>query len=237
MMIQTPHLEFAGRPSLRRRTVMLVLHHPAMPAATPEQIHAIHLRRGWRGAGYHYLVRKDGSVHSLRPQDEVGAHAGVGALRSHPGYTNNTESVGLCFEGYFHPRDGLHDTAMGAAQMAAGDELILYLLAKYPDIHAILAHREMPGAHTACPGDFFPLSHFKALLAQPCAWPRSLKRGCRGEDVRRLQERLNALGFPCGAADGIFGPQTLCAVLAAQAAHSLVADGIAGPNTRAALGL
>ena len=34
-----------------------------------------HLKRGWIGAGYNILVRKDGSVWELRPLWAVGAHA------------------------------------------------------------------------------------------------------------------------------------------------------------------
>ena len=34
-----------------------------------------HLRRGGSGAGYHYYIRKDGSIKSLRPVDKSGAHA------------------------------------------------------------------------------------------------------------------------------------------------------------------
>ncbi len=57
----------------------------------------------------------------------------------------------------------------------------------------------------------------------------------RGKDVRALQTLLNAQGFFCGAADGIFGDKTKAAVLSFQSAKGLVADGIAGPLTKEAL--
>ena len=57
----------------------------------------------------------------------------------------------------------------------------------------------------------------------------------RGDDVKALQAMLNVLGFDCGTIDGIFGNKTKAGVLAFQQAKGLVADGIVGPLTRAAL--
>ncbi|NJO20753.1 MAG: peptidoglycan-binding protein [Spirulinaceae cyanobacterium RM2_2_10] len=59
----------------------------------------------------------------------------------------------------------------------------------------------------------------------------SLRLGAEGEAVRRLQTRLQALGFLEGAIDGIFGPATLAAVEAAQADLGLTVDGVVGPAT------
>ena len=64
---------------------------------------------------------------------------------------------------------------------------------------------------------------------------KSGKTMLRGVDVRTLQESLNALGFDCGDADGIFGKKTDAAVRAFQAAKNLEVDGVVGKNTRAAL--
>jgi hypothetical protein len=56
-----------------------------------------------------------------------------------------------------------------------------------------------------------------------------------GHDVTVLQEALSALGFSCGAVDGIFGPSTEHAVSAFQRSCGQLADGIAGPGTIASL--
>lgn len=58
-----------------------------------------------------------------------------------------------------------------------------------------------------------------------------LRKGCRGEAVRELQERLNYLGYSCGVVDGIFGDDTKDAVKAFQAEHGLAVDGVAGAKT------
>ncbi len=63
----------------------------------------------------------------------------------------------------------------------------------------------------------------------------TVRSGNRGADVTYLQQRLAALGYKPGAADGIFGAKTLAAVKAFQKDHRLTVDGIVGPKTWAAL--
>lgn len=50
-----------------------------------------------------------------------------------------------------------------------------------------------------------------------------------GDDVAELQSSLNAIGFDAGDVDGIFGPDTLRALLDFQHNRRLAEDGIAGP--------
>ena len=58
-----------------------------------------------------------------------------------------------------------------------------------------------------------------------------LKKGSRGELVKRLQEALGA------GVDGVFGKGTEAKVRAFQEEHGLTVDGIAGPKTLAAMDL
>jgi peptidoglycan hydrolase-like protein with peptidoglycan-binding domain len=57
----------------------------------------------------------------------------------------------------------------------------------------------------------------------------------KSEQVSSLQELLSKRGFYNGAVDGIMGPQTRNAIIAAQKNYGLVTDGIAGNQTLASL--
>ena len=63
------------------------------------------------------------------------------------------------------------------------------------------------------------------------------KMGSRGEEVRRIQQKLTSLGYFSSAIDGIYGTRTQSAVRSFQRDRGLAVDGIAGPKTLAALGL
>ena len=72
----------------------------------------------------------------------------------------------------------------------------------------------------------------ETALPEPAATPLpTLSSGAKGEDVRRLQQRLTDLGYKPGKPDGIFGSGTRSAVSAFQRRNGLSADGVAGPLT------
>ena len=66
--------------------------------------------------------------------------------------------------------------------------------------------------------------------------PSALRKGDRGNDVRRVQEALARFGFDI-IPDGEFGPVTEGLVIDFQQIHGLEPDGIVGPETRLSLGL
>ena len=74
----------------------------------------------------------------------------------------------------------------------------------------------------------------RAIGARPLG-ARMLHKGNRGWDVAALQFRLQRHGHPPAGVDGVFGAGTQSAVTSFQSANGLTADGVAGPQTIAAL--
>lgn len=130
------NLEF-GALSTRKSTKRAILHHAEASKCTAEDIHHWHKQNGWSGAGYHFLVRKDGSIYRLRPEWAVGAHA----------KGSNSDSIGICFEGSYMTE------TMPQEQINAGRELLGYLKGKY-GFSKVQAHRDV--CQTNCPGINFP---------------------------------------------------------------------------------
>jgi len=70
---------------------------------------------------------------------------------------------------------------------------------------------------------------------RPALGSRPLTTGARGWDVAALQFLLARHGFPSGPLDGGLGPRSTAALVRFQRWAGLVADGVAGPATLAAL--
>ena len=62
---------------------------------------------------------------------------------------------------------------------------------------------------------------------------RTLSKGMKGEDVKAVQVRLNALGYYDGKLDGVYGDGTRDAVKLFQARNGMTVDGKVGPRTLA----
>lgn len=196
MKINETSLKF-GSLSKRGSTGRIILHHAEAASCTPEQIHQWHLANGWSGAGYHFLVRKDGTVWRLRPEWAVGAHA-QGA---------NSDSLGVCFEGRYQTEE------MPQAQIDAGRELVGRLKAGY-GISKVQRHKDV--GSTDCPGKNFPFEAIAGTSAatSPSSSAASSKPAAKpaakgGAWVRSLQAECNAQGFSKQVVDGIAGPNTL----------------------------
>lgn len=76
----------------RARTDMIVVHcaatKPSMDIGRKE-IQMWHVQQGWLAIGYHFVIRRDGTVEEGRPHDCVGSH-----VRSH-----NSSTLGICLVG------------------------------------------------------------------------------------------------------------------------------------------
>ena len=107
---------------------------------TPEQLKHDHLQRGFIDVGYHFYIRKDGSVTQHRRLNEVGAHC----------RPFNRCSIGICYEGGLDTNGKPKDTRT-LKQRATLIGLLLDLHRKFPKA-VIRGHNEMPGTTPkACP--------------------------------------------------------------------------------------
>lgn len=108
---------------------------------TRDDIDVMHKVRGWRKVGYHYVIRRDGTVEVGRAEHEVGAHVGG----------QNTGKIGICCIGGLNratgPNKGVDNrTPVQTAELIA---LIRELLKRYPGAE-VVGHRDL--AATQCPG-------------------------------------------------------------------------------------
>ena len=113
----------------------IVIHHTASTAKeTVEQIHNFHINNnGWAGIGYHFYIRKDGTVYKGRDEKYAGAHC----------VDYNSISLGICLEDNFEiekPTD---------SQLKSLSELLQHLKQKYGNVQ-VVGHRDLNA--TACPG-------------------------------------------------------------------------------------
>ena len=217
MEIIETNLEFKDM-STRKSTERIILHHAAAQNCSAEDIHRWHLNNGWSGAGYHFLVKKDGKVYRLRPEDKVGAHA----------YGSNYNSIGICFEGNYMEED------MPEAQKAAGQELVAYLKNKY-NITTVQKHKDV--CATSCPGDKFPFDEIANSEASNEIISQPHKNENKG-NVAIIQAILNDKYGLSIAVDNIYGNETkkslvkgLQTELNEQYHRGLIVDGIFGTNT------
>ena len=92
------------------------------------------------------------------------------------------------------------------------------------------------GVLAVYPGEERKPTHAPAQPTKPATESRpTVKSGSTGDAVKTLQKRLTILGYPCGAADGIFGVKTKYAVQDFQRKQGIAVDGIVGTTTWARL--
>lgn len=219
MKIIETNLKF-GSMTKRSKTERIILHHAAASSCSAEQIHSWHLKNAWAGAGYHFLVRKDGSIYRLRPEEYVGAHA----------RGSNYNSIGICAEGNFE------NETMSNVQKNSLIELVSYIKGKY-GISKVQRHKDV--GSTACPGRNYP---FDEIATAKTSSQNTSTNVCDGNPIiKSIQTKLNDLYKVNLVADGISGPLTKKGLVKGlqiefnnQLKKNLVTDGIFGLATKKA---
>lgn len=114
------------------KVLLVILHHRAGNGDV-ESIHAQHLKNGWAGIGYHFYIRKDGTVYEGRPIAYVGSHC----------KGNNSCSLGVCLEGDFRKE------VPTLEQLIAVRDVYKMVRKTYRNIYKMVNHRDL--YKTACP--------------------------------------------------------------------------------------
>lgn len=202
-----------GTGNLRKTTDHIQIHHTVGFYGTPEKWAALHKRKiekdGHKGVGYNFLVCQNGEIYLGRPVDR--SHGGV---KDNLTNSANQRSVAIAFDG-----DMRDDALPTQVQWRAAIRLTKDLMAMYNiSADAVLGHNEIPVYEDGRPtGKTYP-------TACPCidmdAFRAELKGGNtpmtfeltspyqRGPEYEAMQVALNAAGYDCGKADGVWGPKS-----------------------------
>lgn len=135
----------------------IIIHHSATEFGNARVFDTGHQKRGFtRGLGYHFVIdngtqtKVDGQIEAsprwIKQLD--GAHCAAGGM--------NSVGIGICLVGDF-------DNSAPTQRQIDSLVYLVNVLRKQYDIpeSRILGHRDVPGAKTDCPGNYFPWWEFK----------------------------------------------------------------------------
>jgi len=208
--------------AVRKRTDLLVVHVTATPPSKDigvKEVRAMHKAKGWSDVGYHFVIRRSGTIEAGRPLNQIGSHVA--------GW--NSVSVGISLVGGVDAK-GKPENNATPAQIKALDQVLRELLIRYPNAR-ICGHRDLSPDRDG-DGVIEPHEHIKAC---PCfdAIPWANDRGLPGAAIRGawdhaaptiheiaapdarnayLQKLLARAGYAFGPIDGIVGKRTMAAL-------------------------
>ena len=126
---------------MARKIDKIIVHCSATPEGKDYSVDTIrkwHLQRGFSDIGYHYIIYRDGSIHTGRDESIIGAHC--------TGY--NTNSIGVCYIGGAATDGKTPKDTRTSEQRQSLLNLLKELKVKYPKA-SIHGHRDF--ANKACP--------------------------------------------------------------------------------------
>ena len=206
-----PSIDVKGSPLVtttkRATTEGVVVHHMGHePNGVPEDVDwdaqyvdKMHKDNGWEGIGYHYVIRKDGTIEAGRDPDSVGAHAVHEA--GMPSSLGNSNAVGVNLSGTFN---GPYSPT--SEQVVSAEKLIGYLSAKYSfplDRSHVIGHRET--TNTNCPGDNL-YAILPDIVEGAKSYTSSSGVNISGDNAKDVWDYLTSNGYTKEAAAGILGP-------------------------------
>ena len=128
----------------RSSTELIVIHCTATRPSQDigrDELDAWHRHQGWFGIGYHFVIRRDGTLELGRDEDATGAHA--------KGFNHNSVSVALV-GGSSEKILKIAENNFTEAQFDSLNQLVKELQINYPDA-AIVGHRDLPDVRKECP--------------------------------------------------------------------------------------
>lgn len=119
----------------------IIIHHTGEHNidVSAEQIDKYHKERGWKGIGYHYIIRRNGDIEKGRADYEIGAHA----------KNRNENSIGIVLSG----RD------MTLEQKMTLSVMLKKMVVRY-NIKSIERH------HEECPGESVAVEKLNAHFCE-----------------------------------------------------------------------
>lgn len=141
------------------RWLYIVVHHTATHEGDKAEIDRIHRNRGFGELGYHFII-DNGTRGKENGQIEVGnrwinqldgAHAKADNM--------NHKGIGIALIGNFS-EENLSETQLQALVHLVKTLRDHYHIPKW----RVIGHRDVSGAATECPGNYFPWKRFQAML-------------------------------------------------------------------------
>lgn len=135
-------MTFKSNTKARLKTDFIVVHCSASAPsvnADAAMIDRWHRQQGWQCIGYHFVIKRDGTVEAGREVDKIGAHVA----------DYNSISVGICLSGGVDAAQKPENN-FTPEQFASLEKLLKSLRASYPKA-VIQGHRDFPKVAKACP--------------------------------------------------------------------------------------
>lgn len=120
---------------LRKRTDFIVVHCSATPATHDigaKDIDIMHRKRGFFRIGYHFVIKRDGTIETGREEAAAGSHV--------QGY--NSVSIGVCLVGGLKEDCKTAENNYTPEQMESLKALLTDLVAAYPNAK-VVGHRDL----------------------------------------------------------------------------------------------